>query len=130
MDLDGAVVTDELVSLCHSYPMKSGGICAWCGLASESRPWRTDPLLNRLEADFCTWTRPSQLATHDLKQTIYHVAVLLHTPPPELTRSEHPGPVHDRYCTTCESTHDGTETPRGLAWTCDGCGERQEYRAC
>ena len=37
--------------------------------------------------------------------------------------------VHDRYCTTCESTHDGTETPRGLAWTCDGCGERQEYRA-
>lgn len=38
-------------------------------------------------------------------------------------------PVHDRYCTTCESTHDGTETPRGLAWTCGGCGERQEYRA-
>ena len=37
--------------------------------------------------------------------------------------------VHDRYCETCESTHDGTETPRGLAWTCDGCGERQEYRA-
>ena len=37
--------------------------------------------------------------------------------------------VHDRYCETCESTHDGTETPAGLAWTCDGCGERQEYRA-
>ena len=37
--------------------------------------------------------------------------------------------VHDRYCETCESTHDGTETPARLAWTCDGCGERQEYRA-
>ena len=37
--------------------------------------------------------------------------------------------VFGRYCTTCESTHDGTETPAGLAWTCDGCGERQEYRA-
>lgn len=66
------------VSQCHHYPIQSdGATCHWCGNKNGTQERSDDLLLRDIERMLCDWDRPSQLATHDLWETIYKVAVLV-----------------------------------------------------
>ncbi len=65
------------VSDCHSYSVGANGVCNWCGVESGTHPYRDDPLLQGIEAALCDWNSPSRLDSHDLKNNVHRVAILI-----------------------------------------------------